>query len=135
MRDSSGTPCERVQPFMKKTNKSVQCAGEFNTPNKIQRVTGVALGGMEGVLYIAGWYADGNHRVPNVNRNSDGDFKFNLGNFENDWNDDNCLLCFCNSFAFSHYLLVGVLSEIFFFQPPSIRPTSSKVKMSAPYCV
>lgn len=40
-------------------------------------------------------YADGNHRVPNVNRNSDDDFKFNLGNFENDWNDNNCLLCFC----------------------------------------
>jgi hypothetical protein len=33
-------------------------------------------------------YADGNHRVPNVNCNSDGDFKFNLGNFENVWNDD-----------------------------------------------
>jgi len=41
-------------------------------------------------------YADGNHRVPNVNCNSDGDFKFNLGNFENVWNDDNAFLCFCN---------------------------------------
>ena len=46
-------------------------------------------------------YADGNHRVPNVNRNSDGDFKFNLGNFENDWNSDNCLLCFCDLADFS----------------------------------
>lgn len=80
-------------------------------------------------------HADGNHRVPNVNRNSDGDFKFNLGNFENDWNDDNCLLCFCNSFAFSHYLLVGVLSPMFFFQPPSIRPTSSRRRIRAPYCL
>ena len=26
-------------------------------------------------------YADGNHRVPNVNANSDGDFNFNLGGF------------------------------------------------------
>src|SRR3989344_4716273 len=33
--------------------------------------------------------ADGYHGVPGVGRNSDGDFKFNLGNFENDWNDDN----------------------------------------------
>ncbi len=40
-------------------------------------------------------YADGNHRVPNVNCNSDGDFKFNLGNFENVWDDDNTCLCFC----------------------------------------
>ena len=35
--------------------------------------------------------------VPNVNRNSDGDFKFNLGHFEGDWGDDDCLLCFCDS--------------------------------------
>jgi len=39
---------------------------------------------------------DGNHRVPNVNANSDGDFKFNLGNFENDWNSDNVVLCLCD---------------------------------------
>lgn len=38
--------------------------------------------------------SDGNHRVPNVNRDSDGDWNFNLGNFENDWNDDRCLFCF-----------------------------------------
>jgi hypothetical protein len=42
-------------------------------------------------------FADGNHRVPNVNANSDGGFNFNLGNFENVWNDDNAFLCFCNS--------------------------------------
>ncbi len=77
-------------------------------------------------------YADGNHRVPNVNANSDGDFNFNLGNFENVWNDDNAFLCFCNSYDFSRYLLVGVLSARFFFQPPSIRPTSSNSKISAP---
>ena len=41
-------------------------------------------------------YADGNHRVPNVNANSDGDFNFNLGNFENVWNQNNAFLCFCN---------------------------------------
>ena len=40
--------------------------------------------------------SDGNHRVPNVNANSDGDFKFNLGNFENDWNSDNVVLCLCD---------------------------------------
>ena len=38
-----------------------------------------------------------------MNRNADGDFKFNLGNFENDWNDDNCLLCFCDSSDFSRH--------------------------------
>jgi hypothetical protein len=46
--------------------------------------------------------ADGNHRVPNVNRNSDGDYKFNLGYFENDWNDDNVLVLFCD---FDFYFL------------------------------
>jgi hypothetical protein len=95
-------------------------------------VAGAALGGLEGISYIVCWCVDGNHRVPNVNRNSDGDFKFNLGNFENDWNDDNCLLCFCDSNDFSHYLLVGVFSERLFFHPPSIRPTSSKRRISAP---
>ncbi len=99
--------------------------GIIKTPNKIQRMAGAVLGGIEGVLYIAGAYADGNHRVPNVNANEDGDFKFNLGNFENDWDDDNCLLCLCDSFDFSHYLLVGVFSCRLFFHPPSIRPTSS----------
>ena len=38
----------------------------------------------------------GYHRVPYVHANSGGDFKFDLGNFENDWNDDNFLLCFCD---------------------------------------
>jgi hypothetical protein len=52
-------------------------------------------------------YADGNHRVPNVNCNSDGDFKFNLGNFENVWNDDNAFLCFCNLFEISSTPLVN----------------------------
>ena len=51
--------------------------------------------------------ADGYHRVPSVNRNSDGDFKFNLGNFENDWNDDNCLLCFRYSSGFSRLILTS----------------------------
>lgn len=61
--------------------------------------------GTDDLSYIACVYSDGNHRVPNVNRNSDGDWKFNLGNFENDWNDDNCLLCFCYSFFFSHQFI------------------------------
>ena len=74
-------------------------------------------------------YSDGNHRVPNVNANSDGDFKFNLGNFENDWDADNVLLCFCDSYCFSCYYLVGVFSCRFFFHPPSIRPTSSNWSM------
>jgi len=54
--------------------------------------------------------SDGNHRVPNVNRYSNDDFKLNLGNFENDWNDDNCVLVFCDLFDFSRYLLAGVFS-------------------------
>ena len=55
---------------------------------------------MDSTMYIALWFGGDYHRVPYVNRNSDGDFKFNLGNFENDWNDNNCLLCFCYSFVF-----------------------------------
>lgn len=42
---------------------------------------------------------DGNHRVPCVNRYSDGDFKFYLGFFESGWHgwsDGHCLLCFCD---------------------------------------
>ena len=39
--------------------------------------------------------ADGYHRVPNVNRNSDG-FKFDLGNFENPWNDNYILVLLCH---------------------------------------
>jgi hypothetical protein len=83
----------------------------MNALSKIQGTAGAVSGGMEGVLYIASVYSDGNHRVPNVNANSDGDFKFNLGNFENDWNAENCLLCFCDSLDFSrHSYLVGVFS-------------------------
>jgi hypothetical protein len=62
-------------------------------------VAGAAFGGIESVLYIACWFVDGYRRVPYVNANSDGDFKFDLGNFENTWNPDNCLLCFCNLFV------------------------------------
>ena len=94
--------------------------------NKIQGMAGAVLGEKGGGLYIS----DGNHRVPNVNRNSDDDFKLNLDNFENDWNDDNCILVFCDLFNFSRYLLAGVFSWIFFFQPPSIRPTASTRSIS-----
>lgn len=58
-------------------------------------------------------FADGNHRVPNVNRNSDGDWNFNLDNFEGDWNDDNCVLCFCDSFAFPRSFLAGFFLQTF----------------------
>jgi len=40
--------------------------------------------------------AGGDHRVPYVSRYSDGDWKFYLGYFENDWRDGDCLLCFCD---------------------------------------
>ena len=102
----------------------------------MQRLAGAERGGIDDLSYIACACADGNHRVPNVFRNSDGDWKFNLGYFENDWNDDNCLLCFCYSF-FSpiSYLLVGVFSWRFFFHPPSILPTSSRLRINAPYTV
>ena len=73
-------------------------------------MAGAVCGGIESISYIACVYSDGNPRVPNVKRNSDGDWKFNLGNFGNSWDDDNCLLCFCNSFNFSRYLLAGVFS-------------------------
>ncbi len=56
------------------------------------------------------WEDSGDRRVPRVHANTDGDFKFNLGNFGNDWNADNCLLCFCDSYGFSRYLLAGVFS-------------------------
>lgn len=98
-------------------------------------MAGAVLGGLEGILYIACEYSDGNHRVPNVNRNSDGDWNFNLGNFENDWDSDNCLVCFCDSFDFSHYFVVRVFSWRLFFHPPSIRPTSSNWRMILPYKV
>lgn len=40
--------------------------------------------------------ASGHHRVPLVGATSDGDFRFNLGNFEYVWVDGHCLLCFCD---------------------------------------
>lgn len=40
--------------------------------------------------------ADGDHRVPGVLRYSNGDYWFNLGRFEHDWNSGDCLLCFCD---------------------------------------
>ncbi|MDD3102107.1 MAG: hypothetical protein PHE59_03110 [Patescibacteria group bacterium] len=43
------------------------------------------------------WIESGGvHRVPGVFRRSDGDFEFYLGNFEHGWDDDCCLLCFCD---------------------------------------
>lgn len=36
------------------------------------------------------------HRVPYVLRYSDGDYDFNLGDFEPGWSDGYCLLCFCD---------------------------------------
>lgn len=38
----------------------------------------------------------GHHGVPRVYRYSDGYWKFFLGNFEVDWHDDACLVCFCD---------------------------------------
>lgn len=37
--------------------------------------------------------AGGDHRVPCVDRHSDGDWKFRLGCFGPDWRDAHCLLC------------------------------------------
>ena len=59
-------------------------------------------------LLVAGMahytYLDGYHGVPNVNVNSNGDFNFNLGNFENVWNDNNAF------FGFSDYVILSPLS-------------------------
>ncbi len=41
--------------------------------------------------------ADGPHRVPSVYRYSDGGWDFYLDNFEGDWDDGYCVLCFCDS--------------------------------------
>ena len=129
-----GTLYRRVPPCMKKSHTSVRCVRECRTRDKIQRRTRVLLGGTDNTSYLAsGGSADGYHRVPNVNANSDGDFKFNLGNFEKVWNDDNTLLCFCDRDDFSRYFLAGVLSSMLFFHPPSMRPTSSSNKMNSPY--
>jgi len=40
--------------------------------------------------------SDGFHRVPCVDRYSDGDWKFYLGSFEIGWHGGHCLLCFCD---------------------------------------
>lgn len=40
--------------------------------------------------------SDGNRRVPLVHADSDGDFEFDLGCFEGDWNDDYAFFCFCD---------------------------------------
>jgi hypothetical protein len=43
------------------------------------------------------WTVDvGNHWVPHVDRCSGGDWNFDLGSFEIDWNDGCCLVCFCD---------------------------------------
>ncbi len=98
--------------------------------NKIQRMTGVVLGEKR-KRAVHTTDDDGNHRVPNMNRNSDGDWNFNLGNFENDWNDDNYLVCFCHSFDSPAYL-AGVFSWRLLFQPPSMRPISSSESINKP---
>lgn len=41
--------------------------------------------------------ADGYRRVPCVDAHSGGDFRFSLGDFEFDWRDNACLVCFCDS--------------------------------------
>ena len=41
--------------------------------------------------------ADGHHRVPLVRRHWGSDFRFDLGDFEDDWHDGYCLLCFCDA--------------------------------------
>ena len=37
----------------------------------------------------------GHHRVPGLNAYSGGDFSFDLGDFEGEWNDNGCLLSVC----------------------------------------
>jgi len=63
-------------------------------------VAGATFGGdPDSMMYIALWFSGDYHKVPDVYRDSAGDFKFNLGNWEGDWNDNNCLLCFCHWFV------------------------------------
>ena len=86
----------------------MRCVRECRTRDKVQRRIGILLGGPDDTAYKAsGGSADGYHRVPNVNANSDDDFKFNLGNFEKVWNDDNTLLCFCDGIRFLPLLSGG----------------------------
>lgn len=100
----------------------------------MQYLAGAGCGGTDDLSYIACAYSDGNHRVPNVNRNSDGDWKFNLGYFENDWNDDNCLLCFCYSFFSPINLFIG---GSFFLQVflPSAEHTPDLVEIEYQFTV
>ncbi len=68
--------------------------------NKIQEMAGAVSGVMEGVRYIFSETLDGYVHVPNLNCNSDGDFKLNLNNWDGDWNDNYCVLVFRNVFIF-----------------------------------
>src|SRR3989344_7913964 len=99
----------------------------ITAPNKIQEMTAVVSGGMEGIAH-GSLRADGNHRVPNVDAHSDGDFKFNLGNFENEWNDNNSLLVFryFNDFDRPPCSGGGLFFFFLFSSPrPPTRPTSA----------
>ena len=40
--------------------------------------------------------SDGDRGVPYLGCRSDGDFNFVLGDFDGDWHDGHCLLCFCD---------------------------------------
>ncbi|MEK7150673.1 MAG: hypothetical protein AAB783_00535 [Patescibacteria group bacterium] len=40
--------------------------------------------------------ADGNHGVPSVDADSDGGFRFGLGDFGDVWDDDSAFLCLCD---------------------------------------
>jgi len=42
------------------------------------------------------WKNAGGHRVPDVHRDSDGDWKFGLGCFEGSWDSVDVLVCFCD---------------------------------------
>lgn len=119
---------------MKKSQQSVRCAREVSIL-RIQYRKRQALLSVEGVARRNNHrYADGNHRVPNVNRNSDGDDKFNLGNFENDWNDDNVLVVFRD---IDDFLLPQFFEEVFCSScrrhPPSILPVSSRSASNVAY--
>lgn len=41
-------------------------------------------------------FIDGDHRVPGVGAYSGGGFDFDLGSFEDDWDSNDVLLCFCD---------------------------------------